>query len=287
MTQQRMDRAVSPDGTEIAYWTSGTGPPLVLVPGGATDHRHWDRLRPHLEPHVTLYAMDPRGRGSSGDGPEYAIEREYEDVAVVIDTAAEQSASPVAVYGHSHGGACAYGAARVTSNLGALLLYEGWPPPNPEAFDWSPEQLEQLDTAVAAGQPEVLEALTGELISGLVDDFVASLGATEEQVEEIRGWYESLRPTMRVHTVPRILREWSSVDSNPLAFDPGQAAGIKVPTLLQADPAVPSWSSDVKTVADALPDARVSWLDEQYHHANVLSPQMVAEDVLTFLHEHR
>ena len=289
MPQQRMGRVVSADGTEIAYFTSGTGPPLVLVPGGATDHRHWDRVRPHLEAHVTVHAMDPRGRGASGDRPEFATEREYEDIAAVVDAVAEASGSTVAVYGHSHGGACAYGAAGLTSNIGALMLYEGWPPPNPEDFDWSPELLEQVDTAAATGEREVLEVLADELISGLVDNFVAGCGATTQEVEEIRAWYTAQRPAIVdwIHTVPRILRAWSSAGSDPLAFDVAQAARITVPTLLQADRAVPQWSAGAETVTQALPDARLSWLDRQYHHANVLSPQALAEELLDFLRRRR
>lgn len=37
-------------------------------------------------------------------------------------------------------------------------------------------------------------------------------------------------------------------------------------------------------VLEGLPDARIAWFDRQYHHATVLSPRMVAEDLLTFLH---
>jgi pimeloyl-ACP methyl ester carboxylesterase len=73
--------AVSRDHTEIAYWTSGDGPPIVLVHGTPADHTRWRPLLPYLERQVTVHAIDRRGRGGSGDAPEYSLEREYEDVA--------------------------------------------------------------------------------------------------------------------------------------------------------------------------------------------------------------
>ena len=99
-------RVASRDGTEIR--TSGDGSPLVLVHGTPADHTRWQPMLPHLEPHVTVHAIDRRGRGASGDGPEYRLEREYEDVAAVVDAVAP-AGTRVDVYGHSHGGIVAFG----------------------------------------------------------------------------------------------------------------------------------------------------------------------------------
>ena len=93
----------SHDHTEIAYWTSGDGPPIVLVHGHPPTTRD-GALAPHLERHVTVHAIDRRGRGASGDAPDYSLQREYEDVAAVVDAVAAASGERVDVYGHSHGG---------------------------------------------------------------------------------------------------------------------------------------------------------------------------------------
>jgi pimeloyl-ACP methyl ester carboxylesterase len=77
--------ATSRDGIEIAYWTSGSGPPLVRVHGAPADHTRWQPLLPYLEPQATVHAIDRRGRGQSGDGREYHFTREFEDVAAVVD----------------------------------------------------------------------------------------------------------------------------------------------------------------------------------------------------------
>lgn len=55
----------SEDGTEIAYWASRSGPPLVSVHGTPADHARWRPLLPYLDPHATVHAE------------EYVLEREY------------------------------------------------------------------------------------------------------------------------------------------------------------------------------------------------------------------
>jgi len=102
-----MTHAVSHDGTEIAYWTSGEGPPLLIVHGTSGSHERFAPLLPYLEPHATVHALDRRGRGGSGDAPEYELAREFEDVAAAVDVIAASSGAKVDVYGHSYGGECA------------------------------------------------------------------------------------------------------------------------------------------------------------------------------------
>jgi pimeloyl-ACP methyl ester carboxylesterase len=144
-----MMRVVSRDGTGIAVWTSGQGPPLVVVHGTPADHTRWRPLLAYLEPSVTVHAMDRRGRGASGDAPAYELAREHEDVAAVVDAAAEASGSAVDLYGHSHGAIVAFGAATLTSKrrgdcysaIGRGQLSHGSgsgsPPPPPPPGDGS------------------------------------------------------------------------------------------------------------------------------------------------------
>ncbi len=120
---------VSRDGTPIAVFSSGEGPPLVLVHGATADHTTWRTTGPLLERRSRLHAIDRRGRGASGDRPDYSIEREFEDLAAVADAAAAEAGSPVDVVGHSYGGRCALGAALLTSSIGRLIVYEGAPSP--------------------------------------------------------------------------------------------------------------------------------------------------------------
>jgi pimeloyl-ACP methyl ester carboxylesterase len=57
----------------------------VLVHGTGGFSTRWKPILPALEKYFTVYAVDRRGRGESGDGSNYAIEREFDDVAAVVD----------------------------------------------------------------------------------------------------------------------------------------------------------------------------------------------------------
>ena len=120
---------VSPDGTPIAVFSSGEGPPLLLVHGATADHTTWRSVGPRLGRGFRLHAIDRRGRGASGDGPAYSIKREFEDLATVTEAVAADTGAPVDVVGHSYGGRCALGAALLSPSIGRLVVYEGAPSP--------------------------------------------------------------------------------------------------------------------------------------------------------------
>lgn len=122
-TGGEMKTVTSADGTTIAYERTGSGPPLVLLHGGATtDHMTWNLtgVGPALSEQHTVYAIDGRGRGESGDADEYTLEREFEDVVAVVESIDE----PVTLLGHSSGALMSLEAALRTGNLRKLILYE-------------------------------------------------------------------------------------------------------------------------------------------------------------------
>jgi pimeloyl-ACP methyl ester carboxylesterase len=272
-TETTVRRATSRDGTQIGYWTTGEGPPLVLVHGAVADHTRWRPLLPYLEPHVTVHAMDRRGRGDSGDGPAYDLTREFEDVAAVVDAVAETSGSPVDLYGHSFGGLCAFGAATLTASLGRLVLYEGWPPVDPGGRQLPLRVGERLDELLAAGDHDaVVETMFREVVL-MPEGEVAALRAQP-------SW------PARVAAAPAIARELRAIPAVP--FDAGQAARIAVPTLLLTgsisdDP----FAADTGAVAAALPDARVVVLEGQRHVADILAPELFAGHLVAFLRDPR
>src|ERR671913_1467382 len=101
-TGARQTGTVAAGSTQVAYSRGGEGPPLVLVHGTAADHSRWAPVLPAFEQHFSICAVDRRGRGGSGDSEDYALEREFEDIAAVVDSIGE----PVFLLGHSYGALC-------------------------------------------------------------------------------------------------------------------------------------------------------------------------------------
>ena len=66
---------------------------------------------------MATFSMDRRGFGASGDTAPYSIERDFEDVAAVVNAVAARTSGPVALFGHSYGANCAMGGAARTDDV--------------------------------------------------------------------------------------------------------------------------------------------------------------------------
>jgi pimeloyl-ACP methyl ester carboxylesterase len=187
-TPDRMVRA--PDGVALAVFRSAgpspagpaSLPPLVLVHGATADHTTWRTSGPLLAARHTLHAIDRRGRGASGDGDPgapYAIEREFDDLAAVVDAvAAEAGGRRVDVVGHSYGGRIALGAALRTANLRRVVCYEGAPPAPGRGYQ--PEDagtVGRLEALVAAGDRDAALATFMRDIVGMPEPDLAAFRA--------------------------------------------------------------------------------------------------------------
>jgi pimeloyl-ACP methyl ester carboxylesterase len=254
----------SADGTSLAVWVDGDGPPLVLLHGSLCDHTIFEPLVDELRDGVTTFSMDRRGFGASGDAAGYSIEREFEDVAAVVEAVAARSGGPVALWGHSYGAGCAMGGTALTSNVHHLVLYEPG-----LGLAYPAGSIEAIEEAVAAGDME----------AAIVAVLVGILEMTEEEVGSLRA---IPRWPVLLAAGPTVPRECRVEDS--WVYRPGRFDGIAAPTLLLAgSESPPVLNQATHQAAAAISDARIRVLEGYGHLATRTDPAMVAAIIRQFI----
>jgi pimeloyl-ACP methyl ester carboxylesterase len=248
----------APDGVVLACEVAGDGPPLVMVHGAGSARWAFDLVRPHLERHFTVWALDRRGRGDSEDAADYAIEQEFEDVAAVVREAGRDAF----LFGHSYGGLVAAGAATRLGRLPGLVLYE--PPMGGVLAEdgW----IERYESRVAAGERAVA-----------VREFMHDVGGYKhEEIDAIEGtpaWRARLEAAP---TVPRELRAEQAVSLDSLGLH-GLAV---VPCTLLVGSESPEWARrSTDAYAAAIDGAEVRTLEGHGHGAAVSGPELLAAEL--------
>jgi pimeloyl-ACP methyl ester carboxylesterase len=261
-----MQSVTSADGTSIACWQSGKGPNLVLVHGGAANHTRWKSILPRLEDHFTITVIDRRGRGESGDSPDYAIEREFEDVAAIL----KALDPPVLLFGHSYGAICALEAAGRSDRLAGLILYE---PPIVEEGEtvYSQEQLARLEALLAAGDRDgVVATFMGEIV-----------GLPPHELDAVRSSPAWKGRVAAAHTLPRELRAQEAY-----RLDAERARRLTIPVLLLLGGDSPSFfGKAIAALEKTLRNSRTVVMQGQQHVAMDTGPELVVGAVLDFWRE--
>jgi pimeloyl-ACP methyl ester carboxylesterase len=113
----------SRDGTELAYRTTGAGPPLVCIPGGPGQAVEYLGELGGLSQHRTLILLDNRGTGASAvpeDPGTYRVDRLADDVEALRE---HLGLDRMDLFGHSaSGGICLVYAAAHPDRIGHLVL---------------------------------------------------------------------------------------------------------------------------------------------------------------------
>lgn len=265
-----METVTSRDGTRIAYSRRGYGTPLVLVHGAMADSSRWSATLPALEKNFSVYALDRRGHGESGDAEAYALEREFEDIAAVLQAAERHTGEPADLLGHSFGSLCSLEAA-LLMNVHRLVLYE---PPTTAILGGKQEPvgiIERLDDLLEAGDRE-----------GVLKVFL--LDAVRMPPQEF-DYYRTLPPwPARVavaHTLPRELRALENYQ-----FDPERFKNLQVPTLLLLGGDSPqSVKQSTYRLNEALPHSLIKVLAGQQHVAMDTAPELFLNTLREFLVE--
>ncbi|HEY4386243.1 MAG TPA: alpha/beta hydrolase, partial [Ktedonobacteraceae bacterium] len=252
----------------IACDQSGEGPSVILVLGAFNDSFTGAPLAAQLSEHFTVFNYDRRGRGASGDGTLYAIEREIEDLAALI----AEAGGVASVFGYSSGAVLTLKAAASGLAISRLALYE---PPF------------LLDNGFPQRAQDISVRLTELLSSGHRGDAVELyqtelVGIPAEIVARLR--HAPFRPALEniAHTL--------IYDATLLGYLPAlaeQLPSITTPTLVISGGDSPEFLRKVmQATADALPNAQHRSLPGQTHDLvpTVLAPvleKFFAEPSLT------
>jgi len=259
----------SRDGTAIAVITSGSGPSIVLVHGAAADHTTFRVIGPMLAERFTVDAIDRRGRGTSGDTPPYAIEREFEDVAAVADALARDAGTRVDVIGHSYGGRCALGAARLTEAIRRVVSYEGAPSPLDVRYgdDVLARDLADLDRA---GRHEALLETFLRRVVGMDEAALAAYRA--DPVWPLR--------VAAAHTIPREL----AAEGGSAAASLDALGRVRQPVLqILGGDSVLAFREATLALDERLADGRVVVIEGARHAAHHTHPDAMVAAITSFL----
>ncbi|WP_026926948.1 alpha/beta fold hydrolase [Granulicoccus phenolivorans] len=263
----------SADGTRLAYTAWGAGAPIVII-DGATAHRATTAENPAtaalLADEFLVINYDRRGRGDSDDHLPYAVEREFEDLAAIIEQAGH--ARPTTVFGWSSGGNLALNAAQAGVPIARIAAFE----PNAAVDDTRPplpgDYVERLDAAVAAGRPGDAVALFLTEAVLLPPELVA--GMREED------WWpglEAIAPTIAYDG----RQVGDALSGRPLRPDLWNRIDIPVLVLHGID-TWPALAAGARAIAAHLPTATLRPVPGQEHST---TPDVLAAALRDFIKE--
>ncbi|MFD4569709.1 alpha/beta fold hydrolase [Streptomyces sp. NPDC058467] len=239
-------KTVSRDGTPLAYERFGDGPAVVLVGGAMCTGATLAPLAAALSDRLGAVTYDRRGRGGSGDTAPFAVAREVEDIAALI----EASGGSAALFGISSGGALVLEAAASGLPLTKVAVYE-----TPFAVHEGGGKERQEYTQ------RLTELLDQERRGEAVELFMALAGTPPEMVAGARrspAWagMEAIAPTLA----------YDDAAMGDGLVPRARLASITAPVLSIAGGASPAWMREAtEAVAAAVPDGTYRTLDGQTH----------------------
>lgn len=258
-----MDTVISADGTAIAFQRIGDGPAIVVVPGALGDHTTWEPVARHLSGY-SIWAIDRRGTGASGDAAGYAPDREVEDVLAVLAAAGGRAH----LLGHSSGAILALMTASRQPGLDRLVLYE--PPIVAGTSMHNPALAGRLRSLLATGDREA--ALEAFLLEREPEPNLAEINA----MRSTPVWPLAIS---LAHTFPYHVELVQSYDPDPVVL-----SRIEIPTLLVLGGDSPAYMrAGTERLVAALPHPTLAVLPGQGHRANLTGPDVLAEAVGAFL----
>jgi pimeloyl-ACP methyl ester carboxylesterase len=253
----------SKDGTIISVQKTGSGPALLLIHGSSVDGSSWQGVLPGLSKYFTVYVMDRRGHGNSGDAKAYTISVEGDDIAAV--TAAIRQ--PVTILGHSYGALCVLIALDKLQHARQLILYE-----SPLTTDTSPpippdaqQTLAKMDRALEANERE-------EILTLFLRDFAKVSPVSLATMKAASNW------AARVDMAAALPREIHAALSQRVSKN--SLARCKIPLTLFVGSTSPASAREATDfICHSVLGCRVLTLEGQGHLAALSAPDLLVTKI--------
>ena len=257
-------------GRNVVVWSAGdAGLPVLLVHGIPTNSRLWWDVVPVVAQRARVFAVDMPGYGDSpapGDQPVDLASQ----AALLLDLLDTLGLDRVVVVGHDLGGGIAQILAVTASDrvagLGIVdgVSYDGWPVP--------------MVRAMKAAWP-LLERLPAEVLAAALRPGLRTLFAHQDRAGPfLDRFLEPWRRPEGPRLLARHLRSLDSVYTQTVApFLPRLQVPTEVVWGRRDHQMKPRYG---ERLAQDIPGARLTWVDDASHFVPADRPDVVAEAVL-------
>lgn len=254
---------------------AGAGPTVVCLHSNAASSAQWRGLMDRLAPGHRVLAPDSFGSGKSPDWPSDRVITLADEAALIEPVL--QSAAPLALVGHSHGGAVALKAALLQpARIRALVLYEPTlfalieqAAPAPNAADGIREAVARASSALDAGDRD--------LAAQAFIDYWMGEGSWARTPPERRGSIAA--------SVVNVRRWWHALATEPTPL--AALAALDMPVLLMLGERSTAAAHGVaEQLTRVLPNLERVVLPGLGHMGPVTHPDAVNPVIESFLKRH-
>lgn len=249
---------------DLDYEDTGSGPPVVLVHSSASGYRQWHWLAASLQNRYRLIAVNlfGYGRTSSWPGPRPLTAA---DEAELVAAAVELAREPVALVGHSLGGAVAFeAAAKLSGSVRVLVAFE------PILFNHlktdGPASAYDEIAGVASHYNELAQVGDWSAVGEWFVDYWAGPGAWAAMSSE--------RKQNMFAMLPAVVHEWGMATIGARSLNGWAEITAPVHLIRAADTRTPT-REIVKLLAKTYPAWHVHEVPSGGHMAPIVRPDLV------------
>lgn len=261
------------DGLRLNVEQTGSGPPVVLLHGFTGAAAGWAALAGALAPQFTAIAIDIVGHGKA-DAPEaverYRMRRCVDDLAAALRLLGHERA---AWLGYSMGGRTALQVAVHRPDVVSGLVLESATP----GFRTAEER-----AARVASDEALAERIEREGVEAFVDEWQElPLFATQQRMPQAAQ--DAVRAGRLANRATGLANSLRGMGTGAQEAVHERLGGVAVPVLLVAGALDERFTQTGREMAQTLPNATMTLIDDAGHAAHIERPEEFATVALEFL----